>query len=187
MTKQKQVLGIVGSPRRGGNTEVLVDEVLRGAQEAGAITEKVILSNLHIEPCLACDTCYQTGACVHDDDMAALRKQMEASDIWVFGTPVYWWGPTAQFKTFMDRWYQGPRELRQMFEGRPIILAIPLEASDACTARHVVGMFTDALAYVKADIVATLIATGVLEKGAVKGHPDYLAAAYKAGLEAARK
>jgi multimeric flavodoxin WrbA len=102
-TDRKRVLGIVGSPRRGGNTETLVDEVLRGAKEAGAAVEKVILSELEIAPCLACDACLDTGKCVYQDDMTTLLERMRRSEIWVLGTPIYWWGPSAQFKTFLDR------------------------------------------------------------------------------------
>ena len=69
---RKRVLGIVGSPRRGGNTEIMVNEVLAGAQAAGALTEKVILSELDITPCRACNGCRKTGACVQRDDMPAL-------------------------------------------------------------------------------------------------------------------
>jgi len=61
---RKRVLGIVGSPRRGGNTEILVGAVLRGAEEAGALVEKVLLSKLGISPCLACDACRDTDECV---------------------------------------------------------------------------------------------------------------------------
>ena len=68
---QRRVLGIMGSPRRGGNTETLMDEVLRAAREACATTEKVILNGLHIGPCQACDGCQGSGTCVQDDDMPA--------------------------------------------------------------------------------------------------------------------
>lgn len=182
----KQVLGIVGSPRRGGNTETLVDEVLRGAQEAGAAVEKVILSDLEIAPCEACDACLDTGECVHQDDMTALLEKMRQSEVWVLGTPVYWWGPSAQFKTFLDRWYQvRPREAT--FKGRRVILVVSMGDADAGTARHIVGMLTDALAYVEAEFFATVLAPGVNDLGEVRKHPDVLAAAYRAGREALGK
>jgi hypothetical protein len=75
----KWVLGIVGSPRRHGNTEMLVNEALRGAEEADASVEKVILSKLDVGPCRACDACRKTGECVQRDDMPALLEQMERS------------------------------------------------------------------------------------------------------------
>ena len=176
----KRALGIVGSPRRGGNTEILVDEVLRGAEEAGALTEKVILNELDIAPCRACNACQKTGACVQRDDMPALLEQMQRSQVWVLGTPVYWWGPTAQFKTFLDRWY-GAKQVR--FEGRRVILAIPL-GGGASFARHTVGMLTDVLDYLRTEIVATVLAPGAYDPGAVRGHADVLAAARRAGREA---
>jgi hypothetical protein len=183
-TDCKRVLGIVGSPRRGGNTEILVDEVLRGAEEAGAPVEKVILSKLDIAPCRACDACRITGECAQKDDMAALKEKMQWSQIWVLGTPVYWWGPTAQFKTFLDRWHGFNHEI---FKDQRIILAIPFESTDTRTVRHTVGMFTDVLAYLKAELFATVIAPGVLARGKVSGHPNILEAARCAGREAIEK
>ena len=183
--EHKWVLGIVGSPRRGGNTEILVDEVLAGAAEAGAKTEKVILSKLDIGPCRGCDACGKTGKCVQQDDLPPLLEQMERSDVWVLGTPVYYWGPTAQFKAFVDRWYGAGKIVT--FEGKRVILAIPLGSDDAYDARHAVGMLTDALAWQKSELLATVLATGVLERGVVREHPDVLAAARRAGREAVEK
>jgi multimeric flavodoxin WrbA len=178
----KRVLGIVGSPRRRGNTETLVDEVLRGAEEAGAQVEKVILSELDIGPCRACEACRETRECVQRDDMPALLEQMERSQVWVLGTPIYWWGPTAQFKAFIDRWYGA--EYIATFKGRRAILTIPLENTDVGTARHTIGMLTDALDYVKVKLVTTVVAPGVLHRGEVRQHLDVLAQARRAGREA---
>ena len=55
---QKKVLGIVGSPRRGANTETLIDQVLKGAEESGALTEKIVLSEMNVKPCRACNACH---------------------------------------------------------------------------------------------------------------------------------
>ena len=178
---RKRVLGIVGSPRRGGNTETLVDEVLRGAEEAGALVEKVILTKLAIAPCRACDACRRTGQCAQRDDMPTLLEKMERSQVWVLGTPVYYYGPTAQFKAFLDRWYIGCPET---FKGRRVILVIPFEDTDVSTARHTVGILEDSLAWKKADLFATLLAPGVGGPGEVRGHPDALEAARRAGREA---
>lgn len=177
-----RVLGIVGSPRRGGNTEALVDEVLRGAQEAGAQVEKVILSKLDIGPCRACDACRKTGECVQRDDMLSLLEQMAHSQVWVLGTPVYWWGPSAQLKTFVDRWY-GARQA-VTFGGRKVILAVPLGDTYTGTARHTVGMLRDALDYLSMEHLATVLAPGTSRRGEVREHADVLVAAHRAGYEA---
>lgn len=180
------ILGIVGSPRRQGNTEILVDEVLQGAGEIGARMEKVLLTRLKIAPCTACDACQETGECTFRDDMAGLLDKMRQATVWVLGTPVYWWGPSAQFKTFVDRWYSKillPAD-REIFKDKRIVLAIPLGDTDVKVARHTVGMLTDAMAYAQARIVATVLAPGVNDRGDVRRHPDILAAARQAGRDA---
>ena len=180
-TNHKRVLGIVGSPRRGGNTEILVDEILVGAAEAGADTEKIILNELNILPCQACDGCKDGGECVQEDDMSELLKQMERCQIWILGTPVYWWGPSAQLKAFIDRWYGANQNI---FKGRTIILAIPLGSGNEKTAQHVVGMFNDIADYLGINIAATVLALGAYKLGAVRKHARVLAKARQAGKQA---
>jgi len=182
----KHVLGVVGSPRRGGNTEVLIDEVLASAAEAGAVTEKVILSELEIGPCTACDACSSTGECVLDDDMERLLQKMRGSDVWVLGTPVYWWGPSAQFKAFVDRWYAQVQraEDKAVFRGRRVVLVVPMGDSDPLTARHVTGMMEDALRYVDAELFAVVLAPGLNDPGEVRGRPDLLGKARLVGADA---
>ena len=184
-TDRKRVLGIVGSPRRGGNTDVLVEEVLVGASEAGALTEKVVLNKLDIHPCRACEACFKTGRCVQKDDMPALLEKMDQSDVWVLGTPVYWWGPSAQFKTFLDRWFGQGQVVG--FKGRPVILTIPLGASDASFARHIVGMFEGSFAHLEMNLLATIVVPDVWEVGKVRERPDVLAVARRAGRDAVEK
>lgn len=182
-----RVLGVVGSPRRHGNTEIVVDEVLRGAEEAGAAVEKVILSELDIAPCEACAACVDTGECVTADAMEELFLRMQQSQVWVLGTPVYWWGPSAQFKTFLDRWYAKVhrKEDKAMFKGRRVILVVPMGDADPETARHVVGMMTDALEYVEAELCHTVLAPGVNDAGDVLRLRGVLQAAHRAGITAA--
>lgn len=175
------VLGIVGSPRRRGNTEILVDEVLRGAEESGARVEKIILTKLHIEPCSACDACRKMVSCIKKDDMQDLYEKMEKSQMWVLGTPVYWWGPTAQFKLFMDRWYGAQNSRAVGFSEKKGILVIPFEDKDIATARHTVGMFKDSFNYLKIELLDAILAPGVLNPAEVSGFPKLLNNAYEAG------
>jgi multimeric flavodoxin WrbA len=177
----KRALGIVGSPRRGGNTEIMVDEVLAGAKESGAVIEKVFLSDLTIAPCRACDSCAETNVCAQQDDMQPLVEKMRQSGLWVFGTPVYWWGPTAQFKAFMDRWYGVGRE---PFRGRRVLVVMPL-GDVARVARHAVGMLEDSLAYQQAELIETILAPGAYKLGEARDYPDVLARAHRAGRDAA--
>ena len=165
------VLGIVGSPRIGGNTEVLVDEVLTGAEETGAMTEKVILSKLEIKPCQACNSCYKTGYCMQKDDMSGLLDKMLQSEIWILGTPIYWWGPTAQFKAFLDRWYH-PKH--QEFKGKRVVIVVPLGGEHERYARHTIGLLEDVFSYLQMKLVGRVLAPGVNHRGEVRNNKDLM-------------
>ena len=100
-----KILGIVGSERKGGNTEILVKQALASAQGAGAQTELVSVVGKNIAPCDGCGSCRKTGACHIHDDMQPIYQQLEAADGVVFGSPVYFGGVSAQTKAIMDRTY----------------------------------------------------------------------------------
>jgi multimeric flavodoxin WrbA len=177
-----QVLGVVGSPRRDGNTDHLVDKVLEGAECAGARVNKIYLEKLNIAPCRACQACKKAGRCVVDDDMQGVLDQLEASSVWVLGTPVYFWGPTGWFKPFMDRFY-GTREHID-FSTKKAIVVVPFEDTNEGMAEHTVGMLHNALKYLKVSVLADVIVPGVNNKGDVNAHPDKLQDARRAGEEA---
>lgn len=99
----KHVLLISGSPRKRGNSDLLCDEFMRGALEAGHTVEKVRLQELNIRSCLACYGCRNMGACVQKDDMEALLEQMVQADVIVLATPVYFYSMDGQMKTMIDR------------------------------------------------------------------------------------
>jgi multimeric flavodoxin WrbA len=100
-----KVIGIVSSPRKGGNTEILVREALKAAREAGAETELVSVAKKNISPCDGCGACEKNGICKIKDDMQVIYQQLEAADGIVFGTPVYFLNVTAQAKAIIDRTY----------------------------------------------------------------------------------
>jgi len=109
-----KVLGIVCSSRKGGNTEILVEEALGAAREAGAQTEIVLVANKNIGPCDGCSSCRQTGVCHIKDDMQPIYKQLEMTDAVIFGTPVYFCNVSSQAKAIMDRTFLflGDRRLK---------------------------------------------------------------------------
>ncbi len=172
------VLGIVGSPRVGGNTDILVEHILSGASEAGAHTEKIVLSKLTILPCESCEICRKTGKCKHNDDMSGLLEKMEQSSVWVLGTPVYWWGPTAQMKSFVDRWYGAKY---QEFKGKDIILAIPSGGANESYSRHIVGMFSDIIDYIGLNLADIVLAPGVGSRGSIRQKQELLEEAHRIG------
>lgn len=179
-----RVLGVVGSPRKGGNTDILVDEVLRGARDAGTDAEKVFLNDLEIKPCQAtCSNyCRKTGDCKINDDMSPIYDKLFDSDALVLGTPVYWYGPSAQLKSFIDRWYafSHPKYIHRM-KGKRVVLVAPLEESDISVAQPLVSMIKKSLDYLEAKFHAKLVVS-VGEKGAVKKNLKAMNQAYKIGL-----
>lgn len=100
-----KVLGISGSPRKDGNTEMLIMEALEGAKAKGAEVEMVALSGKDIKGCQAHPSCGQGGKCLIDDDMQPIYAKMMEADAIIIGTPIYFGGMTGQTKSFLDRTY----------------------------------------------------------------------------------
>ncbi|MFO7963870.1 MAG: flavodoxin family protein [Desulfobacterales bacterium] len=100
-----KILGLVCSPRKEGNTEILVTHALASAREAGAQTEMLHVADLNIAPCDACGACTAEGTCIVEDDMQTVYEQLLAADGVIFGTPVYFLNVSAQAKAIIDRTY----------------------------------------------------------------------------------
>jgi len=100
-----KILGIVCSPRKGGNSEILVREALGAAEQAGAETKIILVADSKIAPCDACDACLKDGVCRIKDDMQMVYEEMDKADGIIFGTPSYFINVTAQAKAVMDRTY----------------------------------------------------------------------------------
>ena len=98
-----KVLGISTSPRRHGNTEALLDEVLRGARDAGGSTEKIVLNDFSIGPCMECERCIEAGHCVVQDDMQTVYEKLIDTDRLAFASPIFFMGLCAQAKALVDR------------------------------------------------------------------------------------
>ena len=100
-----KVLGIVCSPRQGGNTEIMVTEALAVAREAGLETELILVAGKKIAPCDGCEACAKSSICKIKDDMQPIYRQLEEADAIIFGTPVYFGNVSAQAKAIIDRTY----------------------------------------------------------------------------------
>jgi multimeric flavodoxin WrbA len=98
-----KILGIMGSPRRGSNTDILLDVALHEAQKEGFKVSKISLRNKKIAPCNGCMKCTRTGRCVLKDDMQEVYEEMIQSDGIIWATPVYFWSMSGQAKIVMDR------------------------------------------------------------------------------------
>ena len=98
-----KIVGILGSPRQGGNTETLLDLALGEAQKNSILTDKIVLRDKSIAPCDGCHQCTKTGKCVIKDDAQEIYQRMLEADGIIWATPVYFWSMTSQTKILMDR------------------------------------------------------------------------------------
>ena len=117
----KSILILKGSPREKGNSAVLADQVLSGAQKAGASVESVYLHGMDIQPCDACDVCQQGyEGCIVEDDMQSLYPKLTAADVIVIASPIYWFTISAQTKLCIDRWYALEGEEQSTLNGKQL-------------------------------------------------------------------
>ena len=167
---------ISGSPRKGGNSEILLGQFEKGAREAGNEVEKVSLREKKIAPCMACYGCRGTKTCVQKDDMGELLEKMVEADVLVLATPVYFYSMDGQLKTMIDRTLPRYTEIAD----KDVYLIATAAAGRRAMERTMDAMkgFTDCLpgARVKGEIYGE----GVYQKGEVEGTPAYQEA-YEAG------
>ncbi len=98
-----KIIGVIGSPRTGSNTEILIKKALDSAREAGTETDVIDLGSADIEPCIACDICKSTGECAIYDDMQDITRKLQDAEGLILGSPVYFGNVSSQMKIFMDR------------------------------------------------------------------------------------
>lgn len=98
-----KVVGVICSPRKGSNSEIIIEEVLAGAREYGADTELIALAGKEIKPCDGCWACSKAGKCHINDDMQPIYEKLEEADGLVFGSPVYHYSLNGLSKDFIDR------------------------------------------------------------------------------------
>ncbi len=183
-----KVLGIAGSPRRGGNTGLLLAEVMKGAASKGAEVKTIILSDLNIDPCQHCDTCLLKGKCKIQDDMQMVYRELEQADRIVLASPLHFMSVTAQMKAMIDRC--------QALWARKYVLKIPPLGNKrerkglfiSAGGRKVPNLFEPALVTIKSlfrtlDVAyaGDLLFPGIDEKGDIIRHPDALHQAFLAG------
>jgi multimeric flavodoxin WrbA len=188
-----KILGIAGSPRRDGNTDHLLQQVIAGASSQGAETKTVTLSELNISPCRHCDGCIKTGKCVVDDDMQWLHIDLREADHIVLASPIFFMGVTAQTKAMIDRC--------QALWVIKYVLKLPV-AINPCKGRKGIfvsvggtrlrNLFEPAIATVKSwfttlDIsyAGELVFSGIDERETIHLHPTALKDAFAIGQKLA--
>jgi len=103
--KMMNILVIESSPHKKGSSNLLAEQFMKGAKEAGHQVAVFDAARANLHPCLGCEACGMSGPCCQKDDMAELREQILSADMMVFVTPLYYFGMSAQLKTVIDRFY----------------------------------------------------------------------------------
>ena len=163
--KTKQVLVILGSPRKKGNSATLAAQISRGAKSAGAEVETVFLHALKISPCRGCDTCKKQDSkgCAIKDDMQEIYPKLTKADAWVIASPVYWFTMSAQTKIFMDRCYALTAYAENPFVGKRIAIAMSYGDADPFGSGCVNALrtFQDAYRYAGSKIVGMVYGSAI--------------------------
>ncbi|AKB29034.1 iron-sulfur flavoprotein [Methanosarcina siciliae T4/M] len=195
MIKDLKILGVGGSPRKNGNTDVLLESFLKGAESAGAKTGKVLLRDYSIEPCIGCERCRKTGTCTRfHDGMSLLYPEIEDAKGLILGSPTYNYNVTAQMKALIDRLYpyynftnDRPRRYSSRLAGqgrKAIVFSVceQLEIEEMGFTLGALGMPLEALGY---EIVEKFPVTGYFERGAVSRDEELLIKTFEAGKKMA--
>lgn len=188
-----KVLGIYGSPRSGGNSELLLDEALRGATEAGAETDRLRVRDLRVNGCRECGGCDDTGVCVQKDGMVEIYPRLDAAGAIIVSTPIFFYAVPAQLKALIDR-AQAPWNRRRLEKtgedrkrydrGRGYLIGVGATRGKnlfdgvELTMRY----FFDAL---DKSYEGGVMLRQVEVRGAVAERPEDLKAAYELGWKAA--
>ena len=173
-----KVLALIGSPRRRGNTDLLVEQFLEGARTKGYSAEKLYLYDYTISLCTDCRDCKKGDyVCCVNDEMQRIYPLMEGADVIVFGTPVYWYGPTAKMKMLLDR-MRPFVENKKLGGKRAVVVAPSAEGSSACDP--LLEMFRRMFEYLRMELAGTVFVKAY-EKGEVIKSRKELDSAFELG------
>jgi len=184
--RDMNVLGINGSPRTGGNTDVLLDEALKGARAKGSRIEKSILNNLKFSPCQECENVRDDGTCIIEDDLQPIYQKIDEADVIILASPIFFGSLSAQMKMMIDRfqclWRAKYVIKRDMGEKKKKGGFISVEASTRedffDNAKSIIKNF---FAVIDVDYQEELLCPGVSEKGDMLKHPNFLREAFELG------
>lgn len=164
----KRVLILSGSPRKGGNSDLLCDEFTKGATEAGNVVEKIRVAEKKVGYCRACYACKQSGVCAIDDDMAQILQKMIDADVIVLASPVYFYSIDAQLKAVIDRSVARWTEVKDK-QFYYIMTAADNEVEAMQTTLACFRGYADCVEGAKE--MGVIYGIGVYQKGEIKGSP----------------
>jgi multimeric flavodoxin WrbA len=186
--KEIKILALFGSPRKKGNSTLLANHIMLGAESKGAAVESIYLNGLNIKPCQGCYACQEEGSkgCVVDDDMQDVYSKVVEADALIIASPVYWFTMSAQTKVFMDRCialYNENHDESRLY-GKNIAIAMTYGDKDAFSSGCINALrtFQDAYNFVGADIVGMVYGSAE-EPGEIAANSELMQNAEALGKE----
>lgn len=176
-TKKMKILVITGSPRRKGNSAILADNFINGAEEAGHTVFRFDAAFKKVHPCTGCNHCGMDGPCVFNDDFNEVRSNIIDADAVVFASPMYYFGLSAQIKTVIDRFYAING---QIHVSKKTALLMTYADTAAKEAQPILSHYETLINYLGWEDCGRVIASGVWTAGAVK-NTKFPEQAYKLG------
>jgi len=189
-----QIISIYGSPRRNGNTALLMNEAVRGAQDGGATVEKFVLRDLKMSPCLEIYACKDHGECAIKDDFQMLRDKILSAKGLMIASPIFFYSVSAHTKIMMDRfqslwvrkyWIDEVSYDQRNFKRKGLFISVGATRGKKLFDGVLLSMkyFFDTL---DMELWRSLTYRGVDHEGDIQDHPDWLKEAYQAGWELAQ-
>ncbi|OGW04189.1 MAG: hypothetical protein A2889_08060 [Nitrospinae bacterium RIFCSPLOWO2_01_FULL_39_10] len=179
----ESVLIVNGATRINGNTDILVEKIIEGANKSCLNPPLVELRNKHISNCIGCYKCLRESECNFQDDMTEIRNQINAAELMILASPLYWCGVTGLMKTFLDRlfFYYHP-ENKALIAGKKAIIVTPMNQKNVDFESEVLVEFYNRLfGCLGVKIINMLFFSNIMEKGSVLKKLEYLEQAYAIG------
>lgn len=168
------ILVVTGSPRVGGNTSMLADAFIGGAQAAGNEVTRFDAGLADIKGCLGCNYCFaHDGMCCQEDDMQHAYPLLRRCDTLAYVTPIYYFTFSAQIKAFMDRMFCG---IAKPFSVKSTVLLTAFEDKDRSISKHMIETYRALTAYSGMEDKGVVAVGSVFEKGAIARNPGLVEA-----------
>jgi multimeric flavodoxin WrbA len=184
-----KVLGIMGSSRKDGNTNDLLDVALKGAADAGAQVEKIVLADYKINHIADCKVCRHQGKCVNEDDLPVVIDKLLEADVHIWASPVYWYTVSGLVKVLLDRffcyisWHPEVKFTERMKGKGAAVIAVQ-EERDPERARHLLGCFQWSFEFLEQEFLGSVLGPGGKRGTALKDE-ETVKRSYELGRKAA--
>ncbi|MCP4024578.1 MAG: flavodoxin family protein [Desulfobacteraceae bacterium] len=174
---KSNILVVLASPRKKGNSAALAAKVVKGAEAVGAVSETVYLNSLGIKPCQGCEKCQKPSAngCIIDDKMQSLYPKLAKADAIILASPIYWFNFSAQAKIFIDRLYAVGCGEKNIFKGKNMAVILTFADPDPFVSGAVNALrsFQDTCRYLQANLEGMVY--GCADKaGEIKENKDVM-------------